>query len=119
MLKLSVHVLQSNPKTFSHDSSEKWLIQNKKVDSSHLFAETEGPQERFHIIKLSVAEALQPLRVTWLSGQTHCTDLVGRRERERNKKTQREKWHEISKIERNNLMCEWGGRREGREMLLE
>lgn len=62
---------------------QRWVIQQENVDSSHLFAEAQGPQERFHIIKLSVAEALQPLRVTGLSGQTHCTDLMGRREGER------------------------------------
>lgn len=85
-------------KSLSRDSSQKWVnLKENAVDSSHLFAETQGPQERFHIIKLSVAEALQPLWVTGLAGQTHCTDLVDRREREV------EKWHyitDINKIEK-------------------
>lgn len=53
------------------------------VDSSHLLAETESPQEGIHIIKLGIAEALQPLWVTGLSRQTHCTDLERKRERDR------------------------------------
>lgn len=67
--------------TFNNYSLQKWVIQKVNVYSSYLLAETEGPQEGLHIIKLSVTKALQPLRVTGLSGQTHCTDLVGRKEK--------------------------------------
>lgn len=42
---------------------------------AHLLAETEGPQEGVHIIKLSIAKALQPVWVTGLTRQTHCTNL--------------------------------------------
>lgn len=45
------------------------------VLQSHLLVETQGPQQRVHIVKLSVAEALQPLWVAGLSGQTHSADL--------------------------------------------
>lgn len=54
------------------------------VDDSHLLAETKRTQERFHIVKLGIAKALQPVRVTGLSRQTHCTDLEGKRDREKN-----------------------------------
>lgn len=85
-------------------------MQKENVASSHLFAETEGTQEGLHIIKLSVAEALQPLWVTGLSGQTHCTDLVCRKK----KKTETEKLHcmaNINRIKRNKLVRKWAKKR--------
>lgn len=42
---------------------------------SDLLVQAEGTQERVHIVKLCIAEALQPLRVTGLSREAHCTDL--------------------------------------------
>lgn len=66
------------------------------VDSSHLLAETEGPQEGIHIIKLGIAEALQPLWVTGLSRQTHCTDLERKRVSQKENKKMKQRNSTVS-----------------------
>lgn len=50
-------------------------FRTKPVASSYLIIETKGPQEGIQIIKFCIAKALEPLWVTGLSRQPHCTDL--------------------------------------------
>jgi len=43
--------------------------------SAHLLVETQGPQERVHVVELCVAEALQALWVAGFPGESDSTDL--------------------------------------------